>query len=83
MKTKLELLSNPRMHNPDGIYASEARGEDYYSLRDYFAGKAMNGYLSASVDVINRGFPIDAHNIANECYIIADAMIKARSENEI
>lgn len=83
METKQKEVSNPRMHNPDGVHASEARSEDYFSLRDYFAGKAMNGYLSAIHEVINRGMVIDAYNIANECYIIADAMLKVRSESEL
>ena len=48
------------------------------TLRDYFAAKAMNGYLSASIDLIGHGMPIDAKNIANECYLIADAMLKQR-----
>lgn len=38
--------SNPRMSHPDGMYASEARSEDFFSLRDYFAGKAMATLLN-------------------------------------
>ena len=45
METK-EKPSNPRMTNPDGMYASEARAEDCFSLRDHYAGLAMQGLLA-------------------------------------
>lgn len=48
------------------------------NLRDQFAMAAMNGYLSASVDCIGHGMPIDAKNIAEQVYLIADAMMKQR-----
>ncbi len=70
--------SNPRMHNSDGMYASEARAEDYVSLRDHFAGLAMSGHLASkygagvyctkqNMDYLARGF-----------YEMADSMLKAR-----
>jgi len=46
MKTEETKPSNPRMHNPDGQYASEARNEDYVSLRDEFAKAAMGTILN-------------------------------------
>lgn len=45
METENTRPENPRMHNPDGVYASEARLEDYFSLRDHFAGLAMQTLL--------------------------------------
>lgn len=80
MKTDLKNVSNPRMHNPDGMYASEARNEDYFSLLDYFAGQALNGICACSLDnygaISNNAEP---DYIANKCYDIATAMLKRRS----
>lgn len=63
--------SNPRMYNPDGIYASQARGEDCVTLRDYFAAKAMIYFIEA-----NHGNFCD--NDASQIYYIADTMLKQR-----
>lgn len=52
--------------------------DDKSKLRDQFAMAAMNGYLSASVDLIGHGMNIDAKNIAEQVYLIADAMMKQR-----
>ena len=41
-------------------------------LRDYFASKAMNAYLTED------DAPIDFTMIANRAYQMADAMMKAR-----
>lgn len=45
------------------------------SLRDHFAGLAMQGILSAGLG--NWGVKMD-HGIASLAYAIADAMLKAR-----
>lgn len=38
---------NPRMQNFDGMHASDAyKSDDFVSLRDDFAGKAMQGILA-------------------------------------
>ena len=53
------------------------------SLRDWFAGQALNGCLAYSV--LNPAWG-DYHNngsnasLAKHCYEIADAMIEARAE---
>ena len=44
-------------------------------LRDYFAARAMQGFLTESGDVI-------FDSLAIESYRIADAMMKARGTNE-
>lgn len=52
-------------------------------LRDHFAGLAMNGILSGQVDKQGNGRltdEVEAHSIAKESYLIADAMLKARKE---
>ena len=43
------------------------------TLRDYFAAKALNGYIVASLSM-------DHDKIAEEAYRSADAMLKARGE---
>jgi len=48
-------------------------------LRDYFAAKAMQGYLAS--------YPLEsepvkfATAIARDCYLLADAMLEARSKS--
>lgn len=71
--------SNPRMHNPDGLYASEARLEDCVTLRDYFANSAMQGYLSSHAHP-EASNPLNGRydEMAKESYSIADAMLKQR-----
>jgi hypothetical protein len=51
----------------------------YYGmdLRDYFAAKAMLGYLSA-IDYENSTGDIPDIEIASRAYLIADAMMIAR-----
>lgn len=44
------------------------------NLRDYFAGKALEGTLSDEHEIRNRT------DLANWCYKMADAMIVARKE---
>lgn len=64
---------NPRMQNLDGMYAMEARTEDYFSLRDYFAAKAMQAMVTK--DNPSSGF---SQNDAEQIYHIADTMLKQR-----
>lgn len=44
------------------------------SLRDFFAAKAMQGYFSAP----HTPHRVDADDVAQYCYEIADAMLAAR-----
>lgn len=79
METNLEKPSNPRMSNPEGVYASEARLEDCVTLRDEIAMRAMQGYLSSEYGILHSS---DKHNDAMLCirfYEFADAMLEARS----
>lgn len=41
-----EKIENPRLHNPDGMYASEARNEPCVTLRDYAQIKFMSAIIS-------------------------------------
>lgn len=78
-------ISNPRMSNPDGVYASEARAEDYFSLRDHFAGLAMQSLLSQPnigeiLKLSGAKQMIDGDNaISITSYRISDAMLFQRS----
>ena len=65
--------SNPRMQNPDGMYASEARAEDFFSLRDHYAGLAMQYFVNAN----NGNF---CENDAEQIFYIADTMLKVRKK---
>jgi hypothetical protein len=69
--------NNPRMTHPDGMYASEARSEDFVSLRDEFAKSAMQGMISnrGMYDVITESA---IKSLSKESYLIADAMLKQR-----
>jgi hypothetical protein len=62
------------------IEHSDVQGKDYpnYSesgmtLRDYFAAKALQGWLADGLDT-------DPENAAEQAYAIADAMIAAREK---
>jgi hypothetical protein len=52
------------------------------TLRDYFAAKAMQAFISAypcqAIDGEDGGIPTDAESISGDSYEMADAMMKAR-----
>jgi len=50
---------------------------DGMTLRDYFAAKAMEGYVSDKAWRMNEG--VDA--TARAAYLMADAMLKEREKN--
>ena len=59
----------------------ERLGQEGMSLRDYFAAKAMQGWLASYGE--NDSHPVSNGNeleFATMAYKLADAMIKARSE---
>ena len=53
------------------VTTSCAPDYDGMTLRDYFAAKAMQGFIS-------RGGNYDAEFDADRAYVFADAMLKAR-----
>jgi len=55
--------THPSLAHPDGIWGM--------TLRDYFAAKALQGFLT---NPLNARF----EQIATTCYKAADAMLKAR-----
>jgi hypothetical protein len=65
-----DIPAFPRPHSGTSQFAQEGMG-----LRDYFAAKAMTGLLTAEI----VGEYTNEH-IANISFLIADAMMKARTE---
>ena len=51
--------------------------EQGMTLRDYFAAKAMRPINSQAIDYAKA----EASDMARKAYMIADAMLKARNEN--
>lgn len=62
----------PEVRDAEGNGITE--GHPGMSLRDWFAGQALAGYL---VDPNVGG---DTVTTANRCYVFADAMLKARGD---
>ena len=56
-------------------FNSHRVGHDGMDLRDYFAAKAMQVYLTATI-----GQTIMAQNVAENAYLMADAMLEARNK---
>ena len=69
--------SNPRMTHPDGMYASEARNEDCYYLRDHFATNVIIGLYSALPERATLDSPAYWVETA---YDIAEAMLLEREK---
>ena len=62
------------------IYVAGYASKEYesvpgMSLRDYFAAKAMQGFVSSHPD---GGITCDLSDVAEDAYAMADAMLKAR-----
>ena len=84
METNLEKPSNPRMHNVDGMYATEARAEDFVSLRDTFAGIALQGILNNGLKINDESKVLQAYEaVSINAYLLADAMLKVRQKTEL
>ena len=75
-----KIPSNPRMTNPDGVYASEARLEDCVTLRDEIAMRAMQGHLASEYGAMVHSDDYNRKALAQESYKIADMMLEAREE---
>ena len=60
-------------------------GADGMSLRDYFAAKAMQDVMQSWRETRKQDgvdFEFYASLMASDCYIMADAMLRARKEKE-
>jgi hypothetical protein len=62
------------MNNPPAFPNPHLRGDEGMTLRDYFAAKAMQGFMA------NKSNPMhfQPEDDASWAYSIADAMLKAR-----
>lgn len=47
-------------------------------IRDYLAAKAMQGFIAADWFSDARNFDLAVSQLADESYLVADAMLKAR-----
>lgn len=83
MGTNLKKPSNPRMSNLDGVYASEARLEDCVTLRDHFAGLALQAMISNPNIKRPNQKKSEFIEFSKRAYQYADAMIEFRSENDL
>lgn len=64
------------VQDKDGLYIDE--GAVGASLRDYFAAKAMQAYITARANIFSGGAEKFDEHVARWSYETADAMIKAR-----
>ncbi|PXL16216.1 hypothetical protein DMS46_07430 [Klebsiella variicola] len=65
----------------NGGPAYPTQGYEGLTLRDYFAGQAMQGWLASYPESDNH--PVATHHenmVAELSYLMADAMLKAREE---
>lgn len=70
------ISDNGQDHPADRVVSY---AQDGMSLRDYFAGQALQGIMAGywgNPEI----FELSAEVISNEAYIAADAMLKARGE---
>lgn len=58
------------------ISGSQYRHTEGMTLRDYFAAKAMQGSIAGTPHNVD----IEPTELATWCYIMADAMLKAKGE---
>lgn len=65
----------------NGGPAYPTQGYEGLTVRDYFAAKAMQGWLASYPE--SNQHPVSAHHenmVAELSYLMADAMLKAREE---
>lgn len=74
MQGMLESAAFPFTHNPDGKSIT-ATG---MTLRDYFAAKAMQSFISAWV--LKSEYPNTDVELAEHAYAMADAMLEVKGE---
>ena len=65
----------PKAANVNAVTISEQQQQGM-TLRDWFAGMALQGMLAGRQNTASNDFVADA----DECYLFADAMLKARGD---
>ena len=58
----------------EGVVCSDGILYEGMTLREYFAAKAMQAYLTP------EDAPVDFHLIADRAYLMADAMLEAKDK---
>lgn len=68
------------MMEADGTYVTVTKLNPGMSLRDYFAAAALTALITDSCQTIGGGYDAEASAqcYADDAYMIADAMLKAR-----
>lgn len=74
---ELNLLNEPAFPIRGGLHEHQFVGA---SLRDYFAAKAMQGFVSSYP---NGDVNCDFEYLADDAYDMADAMLKARAKGGV
>lgn len=76
----------PLAFSPDGtahIAGEYFANTDGVSLRDWFAGMAMQGWLSSYAPELTHPAKVEtAFDVAVDSYAMADAMLAARNQNQ-
>jgi hypothetical protein len=74
-------IALPKSFSRDGVPTEFFDFAPGMSLRDYFAGQALAGWIAASPGSILGNVPEDTtHHVARQCLKFADAMIAERSK---
>jgi len=68
-----------KINKDDRAFPQKYEDQDGMTLRDYFAAKAMQGFLSNKA-VVTRLDDAEEKNIAPYAYHVADMMINERAE---
>lgn len=72
-RIEIKQIGDPCYHQPTKVYHSGM------SLRDYFAGKALQGLLASMAHPESTGSCLECYpKSAEQAYQIADAMLSAR-----
>nr|UVM90515.1 MAG: hypothetical protein [Bacteriophage sp.] len=75
----LEVMKMSKENNGGPAYPTQ--GYEGLTVRDYFAAKAMQGWLASYPE--SNQHPVATHHenmVAELSYLMADAMLKAREE---
>ena len=69
-----DIPAFPRPYSHDDYLEVDHLAQDGMTLRDYFAAKAVHGFMGSSWNV--KSF----EDMASKAYQLADAMLKARKK---
>lgn len=84
-------MSTPDYSGPAFPQNCEQRCSQHYhysdagmSMRDWFAGQAINGVIALQIEAIKSGMPVGdmPTQVATQVYKLADAMLSERNKNK-